>query len=212
MYLLHGLPGDPSEYVDGAQLGSFADAAISKGTLRPFIAIVPAAGANSSYDGEWAGQWETALVDHVVPWVDRHLPVIASPSGRIIAGLSAGGYGAVDIALRHLGLFGTVESWSGYFTPLHDGPFLHADAATLDANNPTKLAPLEAASLRRSKVRFFLSTGPAHSHLFSPQETLDFAHELAKLGLTVRSWVFPTVKGEWRAQLDTGLTWALRPG
>ena len=26
-------------------------------------------------------------------------------------------------ALRNPGVFGTAESWSGYFQPLHDGPF-----------------------------------------------------------------------------------------
>jgi len=209
VYLLHGLPGDPSEYIHGTRLGEFADGAISNGTVRPFIAIVPAAGAAARYNGEWAGPWETALVDRIVPWVDKHLSTIAAPSGRIIAGLSAGGYGAVNIAFRHPGLFGTVESWSGYFRPLNDGPFLHADEATLNANNPTKLARSEAAVLRRSKMRFFLSTGPVHSHLFTPQETIDFAKELEGLRIPVRSRVFSSMKDQWRYQLDAGLTWAL---
>jgi enterochelin esterase-like enzyme len=209
VYLLHGLPGDPSEYIDGTRLGEFADNAISKGTVRPFIAIVPAAGATAHYDGEWAGPWETALVGRIVPWVDKHLPTIAEPSGRIIAGLSAGGYGAVDIAFRHPGLFGTVESWSGYFRPLNDPPFVHADKATLNANNPMKLARSEAAVLRGSKMRFFLSTGPVHSHLFTPQETIDFAEELEGLRLPVRLRVFSSMRDGWRSQLDAGLTWAL---
>src|SRR5689334_6621098 len=55
VYLLHGLPGSPSEYVDGTQLGLFADAQIAAGALRPFIAVLPAAGATAGYGGEWAG-------------------------------------------------------------------------------------------------------------------------------------------------------------
>src|SRR6476660_3436079 len=45
VYLLHGMPGSPSEYTDGTQLGTFADAQIAAGALRPFIAVIPAAGA-----------------------------------------------------------------------------------------------------------------------------------------------------------------------
>src|ERR1700704_1516813 len=44
VYLLHGLPGSPSEYTNGTQLGTFADAEIAAGMLRPFIAVIPAAG------------------------------------------------------------------------------------------------------------------------------------------------------------------------
>ena len=210
VYLLHGLPGDPSEYVNGTQLGRFADAGIEGGTLRPFIAIIPAAGADASYGGEWAGRWETALVSKVVPWVDAHLPTMPTRAGRILAGISAGGFGAVDITLRHPSLFGVAESWSGYFTPLHDAPFTHASAATLAANDPTKLVPAEAATLRRDGLRFFVSTGPYHSHLFLPAETIAFARELGRYGLPVRLMQYGSVNGEWRAQLDAGLDWALR--
>jgi enterochelin esterase-like enzyme len=211
VYLLHGMPGDPSEYVDGTQLGEFADAGIAGGTLRPFIAVMPAAGADPRYNGEWAGPWETGLVEHVVPWIDANLPTIALPSGRIIAGLSAGGYGAINTALRHPGVFGTAESWSGYFTPLHDGPFKGAGKATLAANDPTRLVRTEAPALRRDGLRFFVSTGPFHSHWIRPKSTFGFARELEALRLPVELRRYESLKGEWRAQLDDGLLWALKP-
>ena len=210
-YLLHGLPGSPSEYIDGTHLAQFADAEIAAGLMRPFIAVIPAAGTTPRYDGEWAGQWESALVRRVLPFVDSHLPTIPSPSGRIIAGLSAGGYGAIDIALRHPTLFGTAESWSGYFDPLLDGPFTHADPQTLAAHDPTKLIRLEAAALRRAGVRFFISTGPLHSHQIDPASSIAFGQELRGLGLPVESRSYPSKKGEWRDQLDTGLRFALAP-
>jgi enterochelin esterase-like enzyme len=210
VYLLHGLPGSPSEYVGGTELGKFADTEIAGGKIRPFIAVVPAAGDDERYDGEWAGPWETALVHRIVPWIDAHLPTIPAASGRIVAGLSAGGYGAVNTALRHLGLFGTAESWSGYFTPLRDGPFKDADKATLDANDPTLVALTEASTLR-SRLRIFVSTGPLHSHWFKPQDTIDFANELSRLGVPVALRDFKGRTDQWRLQLDTGLVWALKP-
>ena len=60
----------------------------------------------------------------------------ALPQRAGIAGLSMGGYGAVNIALRHLNLFSVVESWSGYFTQTPTGPFAGATPAALRANSP----------------------------------------------------------------------------
>src|SRR5205085_8706467 len=136
---------------------AFADAAVASGAIRAFIAVIPAAGSTAHYNGEWAGPWERDLVTRLVPWVDGRLPTEPSAAGRVIAGLSAGGYGAVDIGLRHPSLFGTIESWSGYFRPLHDGPFEHASAAVLDAHDPTRLVMAERPELVRARTRFFVS-------------------------------------------------------
>jgi len=210
VYLLHGMPGSPDEYPSGAGLLDFADSSIADGTIRPFIGVVPAAGPDDRYDGEWAGPWEAGLVDRVVPWVDAHLPTIAARRGRVIAGLSAGGFGAVNIALRHPTLFGIVESWSGYFAPLRDGPFKDASRAVLAANDPTLLARSRADDLRSEGIRFFLSTGPAHSHWFRPSETRAFARELRGLGLPVEFRSYAAKKGEYAAQLAAGLAFALQ--
>jgi enterochelin esterase-like enzyme len=210
VYLLHGMPGSPSEYPAGTGFVSFADQAIETGAIKPFIGVFPAAGPDDRYNGEWAGPWETGLVDRIVPWVDASLPTLADAQGRVIGGLSAGGFGAVNIALRHPGLFGTVESWSGYFTPLHDGPFKDAPSAVLAANDPTLVARAEAAVLRRDGVRFFLSTGPAHSHWFQPAETTAFAFELRSLGIPVSYHMYANRKGEYGTQLSVGLVFALR--
>jgi S-formylglutathione hydrolase FrmB len=208
VYLLHGMPGSPSEYLDGTDLAQFADQAIAAGRIRPFIAVIPAAGTRGRYNGEWAGPWEDALVDRIVPWVDAHLPTIADSRGRVIAGLSAGGFGAIDIALRHPQLFGTAESWSGYFTPLHDGPFRGVSQRVLAGHDPTKLVRTERGAVRRAGVRFFVSSGPSHSHWFREADTVAFARELGSLGLPVQLLLFPTLRGEWRDQFDAGLTWA----
>ena len=211
VYLLHGLPGSPSEFIDGAGLLDWADAAIASGAVQPFVAVMPAAGPTPRYNGEWAGPWERALVDDIVPWVDTTLPTLPDPHDRVLAGISAGGFGAVDIALRNPGLFGTVESWSGYFAPLHDGPFKGAPSAVLVANDPVKLVRAEAPALRRAGERFFLSTGPYHSHWFTPAQTYAFARELSGLGVVNDVVGIGQAKGEYRAQLADGLGWALGP-
>lgn len=208
VYLLHGMPGSPSEYLYGTQLVQYADAGIASGALRPFIAVMPAAGPSHKYNGEWAGPLEQVLVHQVVPFVDANLPTVATSAGRVLAGLSAGGFGAVDIGIRNAGMFGAVESWSGYFKPLHDGPFKNARRALLAANDPTRLVAFDEARLTRAHTRFFVSSGPYHSHWFRPAQTIAFAKELETFGLPVTLKLYSSRKGEWREQLDAGLSWA----
>lgn len=210
VYLLHGLRGSPEEYLAGTHLPGFADAAITAGRLRPFIAVMPAAGPDGAYNGEWAGPWEDALL-RTVAWTDANLPTVVSPSGRILAGLSAGGFGAVNIGLRHPGLFQTIEAWSAYFQPLRDGPFKEASPQVLAANDPTRLVPPEAPLLVQRRTRFFISSGPAHSHWFRPASSVAFVRELRSHGVAAELRLYADRKGEWRAQLDDGLEWALPP-
>ena len=106
---------------------------IANGSVRPFIAVMPPGGLPTGTktdraQSEWVGPWEDYVVRTVVPWIDARLPTERSARGRAIAGVSAGGFGAVDMALRHLGTFSTAESWEGYFAPLLDGPFARAQA------------------------------------------------------------------------------------
>ena len=211
VYLLHGMRGSPEEYIAATQLPSFADTEIAAGRLRPFIAVLPAAGSTNAYDGEWAGPWERALVEQIVPWIDARLQTQANAAGRVIAGLSAGGFGAVDIGLRHPSLFGTIESWSGYFTPVADGPFKHATRTVLAAHNPTRLVLEDQSVLVRAKTRFFVSTGPPHSRWAPPSQTIDYADRLHALGLRYTLRIYASKLGEWRNQLDDGLRWALSP-
>jgi poly(3-hydroxybutyrate) depolymerase len=209
VYLLHGMPGDPRIYVRAAHLARVADDLIAAGAT-PFIAVMPYAGpATHRGLAEWAGRWEEYLVDDVVPWTDAHLPTIRTASARVIAGLSAGGFGAVDIGLRHPGMFGTLESWSGYFQPLRDGPFAHASAADLAAHDPSLLVATEAGRLRRDGVRFELSTGVAHGGI-TPAMTTDFASELHTLGLRFALWHVPAgIRGpDYGDQMQHGLRYA----
>jgi len=211
VYLLHGMPGDPYGFVGALRLAGQADQLAASGA-RPFIAVAPPGGSDARYRGEWAGAWEDHVVRTVVPWVDRHLPTIASPRGRTIGGLSAGGFGALDIALRHPGLFGTIESWGGYYTPFRDGPLRDATRAQLDAHDPALLVRREAPALRREGVRFFLSSGPTHGHILE-SETPAFGRALARLRLPHTVWLVPAgiLTADWRAQLRQGLRYAFAP-
>jgi putative esterase len=211
IYLLHGMRGDPAEYWDALRLANVADTLIASGRAAPFIAVIPVAGPRVNPDtGEWAGAWERYLVDGVVPWADAHLPTLAAPQDRALEGLCAGGFGAVDIGLRHPRLFGTLGSWEGYFAPVfRDGPFASASPADLAAHDPSLLAVREAAQLRREGMRFYLSAGGNHGAVLR-RYTLAFAGELRSLGLRHELWLLPrSERGHfWRATLPSALTYA----
>ena len=211
IYLLHGMRGSPSEFWDSLKIADVADPLIESGQSRPFIAVMPVAGPLVNPDGgEWAGVWEDYVVQDVVPWVDGHLPTLPGARNRALEGLCAGGYGAVDIGLRHPGVFGMLGSWEGYFAPeFRDGPFVHAAAADLAAHDPTLLVRNEAAELRRSGVRFYVSAGGNHAQIRSAW-TVSFANELGTLGLPHELWRLPaTERGHfWSATLPSALLYA----
>jgi enterochelin esterase-like enzyme len=209
LYLLHGLRGSPYSFVGGLRLAAVADGLIHARRVRPFVAVLPPAGRSPQFDGEWTGPWERYVVQDVVPWADRHLPLAAAPRARTLAGFSAGAYGSIAIGLRHPGLFGTLESWSGYFTAPRDGSLANATAAERMVHDPQALLPADAAKLRAGHVRFFLSAGRREPKTLLAAR--GFARELAGLGL---DHVLDVTEGghhgrAWRAVLPTGLLYAL---
>jgi pimeloyl-ACP methyl ester carboxylesterase len=182
IYLLHGMPGSPWSYVNRLSLAALSDTLIAKRLAAPFIAVVPIARSTRG----WTRTSEEYLVRRVVPWIDAHLPVEASPEARTLAGLSAGGNGAIDIGLRHPRLFGRLESWGASF-----------------AHAPRLVVRKEAELLRSLRVRFYVSSGPARR-----TGNVRFARELAGLRLPVRLELLKSARRQWERQLDEGLRWA----
>ena len=207
--LLHGFRGSPYAFVDSLGLASLADRLISERRVAPFVAVLPRGGP-AGYRGEWAGPLERFVVDDLVPWIDRTLPVRRDRAAWMIGGLSAGGYGAVDIGLRHPRLFGTLESWSGYYHPFRDGPLRSATRAELAAHDPTILVEREAPLLRSLGTRFFVSCGVTHD-LGNAAFALAFAAHLSVLRLPHLLWLRPGAHDGkfWRAQLPEALLYGL---
>jgi Putative esterase len=206
---LHGFWGSPSSLVHGLHLAEAADQEITAGRARPFIGVMPPGGPmTKTTSDEWAGVWEDYVIRDVVPWVDAHFLTV--PSRSAIAGLSAGGYGAVDIGLRHPTVFHTLESWGGYFTPFPDGPFVDASPSVLRAHTPTLLVSREAQQLRRLGTRFFLSTGMSGHGDVKARWTFEFSDELARLRLQHKLWVLPVTKRDhlFRTQMPAAIDYA----
>lgn len=195
LYLLHG---DGRHQRHGAghlfqrgRIGRAATALIRSGRLQPMLIVMPeSTDATVVGDTEWAntprGRFASSVID-LVHAVDRTWPTIASRNGRALGGLSMGGYGAMNIALHHLGLFSVVESWSGYFRQTPSGPFVAASPAVLRKNSPSEYV---------SRLSRKLAANPIHVLLYiSRTDPLrvqqgPFADELRRLGTQVESDFF----------------------
>jgi putative tributyrin esterase len=117
VYFLHGLPASPTSY----RSVRFVERALDEAGL-PAILVVPQGARAAESDPEYVNHgpgdnWGDAIAVELPRVVDARFRTIANRSGRALIGLSAGGYGAMHLALKHLSSFSVVESWSGYFHP-----------------------------------------------------------------------------------------------
>lgn len=136
IYFLHGLPANSLAFRAFGWVDTAMDA-----QPRQAILVVPQGASGAHTDPEYLGRWETAIASDIPRAVDSRYRTIASRAGRAIIGLSAGGYGAMHLALAHLSKFSVVESWSGYFHPTDptgDYPLDLGSAAKNDAANVHK--------------------------------------------------------------------------
>jgi enterochelin esterase-like enzyme len=206
LYLLHGAPGWPREFVDVADVGVDLDVAVARGRVPPFL-VVMVDGRDGSYesDTEWAntphGRYEDLVLD-TVRAVDARWPTLADRADRAIAGNSEGAFGATNVALHHLDLFGTVESWSGYFQADRTGVFAHVDAAHRRAYSPAAYVGGLARRLRRLPLHAFLYVGMADA---DRGLSTSFAAQLRAAGASVRYSEY-SGRHSWRLWRDTAPT------
>jgi S-formylglutathione hydrolase FrmB len=117
VYFLHGLPAGSTSYRGIDFLRRALDA-----SGRGALIVAPQGARAGDTDPEYLDwgpgrKWETAISREVPAYIDAHFRTVPDRRARAIVGLSAGGYGAVLVALHHLERFAVVESWSGYFHP-----------------------------------------------------------------------------------------------
>ena len=167
-YLLHGMPGRPLAFTVNARIETRLEKLIARHVVQPMILVFPDGriGERTATDSEWAntpaGRFESYVVD-VVQNVDQRFATLPSRGDRAIAGLSAGAYGAANIGLHQVALFGLVQVWSGYFTQTRTGVFSHATRAQLAYNSPSDYVRTVQPELARYPLRAFLYVGNGDS-------------------------------------------------
>jgi enterochelin esterase family protein len=212
LYLLHGTPGTPDSLF-ALGVGDRLDSLIDAGGAPAMIVVAPSGGERPDSDTEWddavsnaGARWGTFVTRDLVRAIDADYRTRPTRAARAIAGISMGGYGAINLALGHTGTFAIASSWSGYFvsnTPQVDGPH---GSSTWRARSPLLAVAGRAPALRRQPVATSFYSGRA-DRFFG--ENVSFNRALSQLGLPHR---FRAVSGGhdatvWRAQMTTELTW-----
>jgi len=110
IYLLHGSFGSETDWARSGRLRPTVDRLIRLGVIPPSLVIMP--GSQSWWIDGVNEQARTAFLDDLIPHVEDSWHVVAKREWRGVAGLSAGGFGAVNFALEHPERFGAAAAFS----------------------------------------------------------------------------------------------------
>jgi putative tributyrin esterase len=108
LYLLHGLTGNYTDWVSKTNVADYA-------AHFPLIIVMPE-GHNGWYTDSTtapADKYESYILLELIPDVQRRYRTLEDRSGRAIAGLSMGGYGAIKFGVKSPGTFIFAASMSG---------------------------------------------------------------------------------------------------
>ena len=165
LYLLHGFTGKPTDFLTILDVQDVEAVLVAEGKMQPLILVMPSGTRSFFTDTEWANGigpgngWETFVARDLVHTIDTRYRSLGGGAGRGIAGLSEGGYGALNIGLHHPGEFTLLESWSGYMRA-DDFPAIFGHRATvLRYNSPADWVPSVAAQLRAERAFIWFYCG-----------------------------------------------------
>ena len=122
LYLQHGWGENETSWPVQGKAGLIMDNMIADGRIYPFIVVMTYGMTNDARFGT-IGQFdvkdfETVLVDELIPYIDSHYRTVADRAHRAMAGLSMGGMETHAITLGRPGVFGYYGLFSGgVYTP-----------------------------------------------------------------------------------------------
>ena len=129
LYLQHGWGEDETAWSRQGHANLIMDNLIAEGKCAPFIIVMTYGMTNEIRFGGLGGftakEFETVLVDELVPYVDSHFRTIAKKESRAMAGLSMGGMETKTITLRRPEVF-------GYYGLLSGGTYAPEDIKSKD--------------------------------------------------------------------------------
>ena len=125
LYLLHGMGGDEEAWVATGRVAEIMDNLIAEGRVVPMIVVMPngcmrhdaAPGYSEEgfykpyMSGSMDGSFEEYFAD-IVAWTDAHYRTYPLKERRAIAGLSMGGFHAMQISKRYPDMFDYVGLFS----------------------------------------------------------------------------------------------------
>ncbi|MCW8195328.1 esterase family protein [Proteobacteria bacterium 005FR1] len=187
LYLLHGSTGSEMSWATSGKIKATADRLIAEGKINPLIIVMP--GHNESW---WADgndePAQTALLKDLFPHVEKQYRTIEERSGRAVAGLSAGGFGTVNLILQFPELFATGAALSpAVYTPLppeHSSAYRHKVFQTEGKLDPRVWEKLNWTSFiddykaQKTVVPLYINSGD--------HDTFDIAYHAARFYQVMR--------------------------
>ncbi|MGF6918946.1 alpha/beta hydrolase [Paraburkholderia sp. 40] len=103
LYLLHGNNGDAKDWLTQGHLQNAADTLIERKEIAPVVIVMPQGGTDWYVDRK--EKMESAFFDDLLPEIETHYAVATQRGGRMIGGVSMGGFGALRYALTRPEMF-----------------------------------------------------------------------------------------------------------
>ena len=129
LYLQHGWGEDETAWSNQGHANLIMDNLIAEGKIAPFIIVMTYGMTNDVRFGGLGGfnykNFETVLVDELVPYIDSHFATKADRKNRAMAGLSMGGMETRNITLARPETF-------GYYGLLSGGTYSPKDFENVD--------------------------------------------------------------------------------
>lgn len=83
-----------------------------KAGAKEFIFVGIDGGTSFYVNSPVTGNWEDYFLTEIIPYVDANFRTIPKPESRGISGFSMGGFGSINLALKHPDIFSAVYSMS----------------------------------------------------------------------------------------------------
>ena len=117
LYLQHGWGEDETAWSNQGHGNLIMDNLLAEGKTKPFIIVMTYGMTNEirwGHIGDFKiDDFETVLVDELIPYVDAHYRTLSDQPHRAMAGLSMGGMETKLITLRNLDKFSHIGLFSG---------------------------------------------------------------------------------------------------
>ncbi len=116
VHLLHGIFDDYGVRIEHFDIPAILDRLIATGETPELIVVMPNAG--NLYGGGFyrnstvSGNWGDYIAGDLIEYVDTQFRTLARPESRAVVGHSMGGYGALNLAMNHPGVFSVVWALS----------------------------------------------------------------------------------------------------
>ncbi|MBR5905478.1 MAG: alpha/beta fold hydrolase [Bacteroidales bacterium] len=159
VYLLHGLYGNYTDWMNRGGMKPVADELITSGEAREMVIVMPNAG-HADARNEWNGyfnmpgwSYEDFFFQEFIPAVESRYRIIADKGHRAVMGLSMGGGGSTVYCQRHPDMFSSCYAMSAW---LDNEP----NAVAKNTNPEDKLGIVCQSVCDHSTLKFMDNASP----------------------------------------------------